>query len=310
MPAPLRKLPADLERESDSWCTDPFRYGRRWRRVRLPSGEVTEQPVPLTPDDLLDPQLGDEVTQSILHSDFVNTLFDLLKRFFASEDDVLVLSDVQMLWGIPGLSNPAPDVAVIRGVRDKHDQTPQTFDVVEQGVRPCLVIEVVSFSDPEIRQNDYKKKVKIYQAAGIPEYVILEPPPLSGLDRFLITGYFLSSDGRYLQNEADDQGRLLSRTTGLLFGNGEDGDLVVIDVRTGGRLKTSLEVQEAWEEEIESRQAAEEEAARQAAARQAAEEEAARQAAARQAAEERAARAEAELARLQAELGKARKNDV
>ncbi len=56
MADPLRKMPADEE-------PDPFRYGSRWKRVRLTDGEVISQETPLTPDDLLDPQPGDEIPE-------------------------------------------------------------------------------------------------------------------------------------------------------------------------------------------------------------------------------------------------------
>jgi Uma2 family endonuclease len=35
---------------------------------------------------------------------------------------------------------------------------------------------VVSSKDAETRRNDYEKKVQIYERAGIPEYLIYDPP--------------------------------------------------------------------------------------------------------------------------------------
>src|SRR4051812_25362635 len=175
MAEPVRKLPAAGEPETSPTSADPFRYGTRWRRVRLPNGQVTEQPIPLTPEDLLDPELGDEVTQSGPHGLVATTLFDLLTRWFAAASDVLVLFDMKMVWGVPGLPNPSPDVAVVRGIREK-DRSRSIFKVAEEGVRPCLILEVVSSSDAEMRRNDYERKVEIYQRAGISEYLIVDPP--------------------------------------------------------------------------------------------------------------------------------------
>lgn len=270
MAEPVRKKPVgrEPERPSDDpfHPDDPFRYGTRWRRVRLPSGEVVEQAIPLTVEDLLDPELGDQVTQSAPHGDWFVRLGYLLQRHYESRDDVLVLLDVKMLWGIPGLKRPSPDLAIIHGIRDKK-AIRHSFDVRKEGVRPTLIIEIVSPLDEEIRANDYVKKVEIYQRAGIPEYLILDMPTATTQDRLLLTAYRLGTDGRYRRIEPDAEGRLLSKATGFLFGVEDDGKtLWLLDTATG---ESPLDTPEER---------------------------------ARRAAEERAATAEAEVARLHAEL--------
>ena len=271
MAEPVRKMPADWETASSSPNDDPFFYGYRLRCVRLPSGEEIEQQIPLTPEDLLDPQPGDVVGQSGPHHKLLHLLVSLLTGYYASRDDVLVTSDMKMLWGIPGLSEPAPDAAVIPYVRDKGAER-DSFDVVQEGTRPCLVLEVVSSKDAETRRNDYDKKVEIYQRVGISEYLILDPPTVRTKQRLLLTGYRLGIDGRYRQIAPDAEGRLLSQTTQLLFSVAEDGcTLRVLDAATGEPLLAPEEVAEAWK-----------------------------------AAEERASAAEAENARLRAELERLR----
>jgi Uma2 family endonuclease len=262
MAEPVRKMPADWETASSSPDGDPFFYGYRLRCVRLPSGEEVEQQIPLTPEDLLDPQPGDVVGQSGPHQKLLRLLVNLLTAFFASREDILVTSDMKMLWGIPGLPEPAPDIAVIPSIRDK-DADRDSFDVVEEGTRPGLIIEVVSSKDAETRRNDYERKVEIYQKAGIPEYLILDPPTSRTKKRLLMTGYRLGVDGRYQQIEADAEGRLLSQTTQLLFGVAEDGrTLQVVDVATGEHLPAPEEVEAALARETEARKAAESEVAR------------------------------------------------
>lgn len=277
MAEPLRKETAFLEPEP-SLGADPFRYGSRWMRVRLPSGEVIVQQIPLTVNDLLDPQLGDEVTQSDPHFTLVHLVVDLFRRFYESRQDVFVSSDLKMLWGIPGLQEPSPDIAVIPGVRKKVDPDRSSFDVVREGTRPCLIIEVASSLDAEVRRNDYDKKVRIYQRARIPEYVILDPPSSATQGRFLYLGYRLGSNGLYHPMEPDSQGRLLSETTGLLFFVDETSSLRVMDTVTGMLLRSG-------DDETQARKAAEERAALEAKAREA---------------------AEAEVARLRAELARTR----
>jgi Uma2 family endonuclease len=286
MGVPLRKMPADWEPEATPTSPDPFRYGWRWRTVHLPGGEVLDEQVPLTADDLLDPQPGDQVGQSQLHWELLFLLARILDRYYEVRNDVALAVDLKMLWRIPGLKEPAPDLAVIPGVRQKIDPSRTSFDVVEEGVRPCLILEVVSSSDPEVRRNDYEKKVEIYQRVGIPEYVILDPPTPATEGRLLLLGYRLNRNGKYQRIQPDAQGRLLSETTGLLFGVGEDGRTpIVSNSQTGERLLDPKEQADR----------AEEKAAREAEARLAAEARAAREAEGRKA-------AEAELARLRAEL--------
>jgi Uma2 family endonuclease len=264
---------------------DPFRFGWRWRTVRLPSGKVLDEQVPLTADDLLDPQPGDQVGQSQLHWECLFLLARILDRHYEAREDVTLAVDLKMLWGIPGLQEPAPDMAVIPGVRRKIDPARTSFDVVEEGVRPCLILEVAA-ADPEVRRNDYDKKVKIYQRVGIPEYVILDPPTSVTEGRLLLLGYRLSRDGRYRRIKPDAQGRLLSETTGLLFGVGEDGQTpVVFNAQTGERLLDPKEQANRAQETV----------AREAEARKAAEALVVRETEARKT-------AEAELARLRAEL--------
>ncbi|MBW8877483.1 MAG: Uma2 family endonuclease [Acidobacteria bacterium] len=310
MGEPARKLPADWEPDTAPEAADPFRYGWRWQTVRLPNGKVTEQQIPLTAEDLLDPQLGDEVPQSIPHSLFIQSLASLLRLRYRSRPDVLVVNDVKMLWGIPGLKEPSPDIAVIPGLRTRHDlhelKDRRSFDVVREGTRPALVIELVSPPDPALRRNDYEDKVKIYQEAGVPEYLILDPP-FSRPGCLELTAYRLGPGGLYRRIKPDVQGRVLSETTGLLFGVDADAEtLLVFDSLTGERLFIP---DDQLDRETEARKAAEGRADREAEARKAADERAAREAEARKTVEERANVAEAEIARLRAELDKARNTD-
>ena len=60
----------------------------------------------------------------------------------------LVLGDCKVLW--PDGVHHSPDVAVYLGVREVQDYYSQ-FDVAAEGVRPRLIIEIVS---PNTREND------------------------------------------------------------------------------------------------------------------------------------------------------------
>lgn len=289
MAEPVRQVPVDLEWEPVLDVED-LRYGWRWRSVRLPSGREVMRQIPLTPEDHLNPQYGDEVPQNEQHAALCTLVHALLKKRFDDGSGVLVTLDMIIQWGIEGVSNPSPDLTVIPGARPNPSR--KTFEVREEGFRPCLVIEVVSDDkDPKIRSNDYEKKVEIYRLAGVPEYLILEPP-FNWRNRLLIKGYVLGPDGRYREIEPDSQGRLLSRTTDLLFGVAEDGRTpVVIDARTGTRLLS-------LKEEEEARKAAEEQARLAEEQTRLAQDQVAREVEARKSAEAETAKLREELERL------------
>ena len=225
----------------------------RW--VERPDGTTELLNVPLTPKDFLNPRYGDKWLQGRAHSDSTHDLFELLKRHFRSQPDVVVMSDVQHRFG-PGLDQPCPDISVVRGVRDPR-VIDSSFNARKVGALPCLLIEVVSPGDARIREVDEKDKVRLYQSVGIPEYLLVWPPGIGRQDqRFRLWGYRLGPGGRYRPIDLDEKERLLSETTGLWFAVSPGGDRIdVFDAKTGQRLLSPIEEEDA-------RKAAEEELAR------------------------------------------------
>jgi Uma2 family endonuclease len=224
---------------------DPFRLGWRYRVVRLPDGRTELREEPLTAADLLDPQLGDHVTQNSWHVAVVHELLDILSWRYEPRPDVFVSCDLKMIWRIRGLPNPSPDVAVIPGVRDK-TRFRRSFDLHKEGTRPALVIEVVS-DEPEHQSADHDEKVRIYERAGIAEYLILDPPNPS----CRLTGYRLDAAGRYQPIPPDSEGGLLSATTGVRFAAAPEGrSLHLFDAATGERLLDSREGRLRAEQEV------------------------------------------------------------
>ena len=242
MGEPARKLPTPEESSDDS-----FRLGWRFRRVRLPDGRAELVEEPLTVENLLDPQLGDHVVQNSWHVATVHRLFEILSRRYKHHPDVFVSCDLKMIWGIRGLQNPAPDIAVIPGVRDKARMR-RSFQVLKEGTRPVLTIEVVS-DEPEHQSADHEEKVEIYERAQVPEYVILDPPSLSE-DRCRLTGYRLNASGRYEPIVPDADGRLLSRTTGLWLVPAQR-TVYLIDAATGEQLLSGDEEADRLRAELE-----------------------------------------------------------
>jgi Uma2 family endonuclease len=282
MGEPAWKMPPGENGEPDDDSTGTVLV-QRW--VERPDGSFELMEWPPTLEDYLDPRLGDQLPQGNPHAVVRRTLADVLYWYFRPEEDVFVLEDVKILLG-PGLPGPAPDVAVIRGARDR-DPNFESFDVVKKGGFPCLLIEVISPSDARIRRMDEEDKKDLYERVGIPEYLLVDTPRRAKRPHFRIYGYRLGLGKRYRLIEPDEDGRILSETTGFRFGISPDGQAIEIFDPAGNRLLASGE---AWE------RAAHEEEGRKAAEQRAVHEEEGRKA------------AEAELARLRAEIARLKKN--
>lgn len=250
---------------------------QRW--IERSDGSLALLEIPLTPKDFLDPHVEDKWIQGWRHSRTLSSLYLMLYCHFRSEQDVIVLCDMKHLLG-PGLPGPAPDISIVHGVRDP-DPDMYIYSAMEQGIVPCLIIEILAPFDARIRRTDEVDKVALYQQVGIAEYLLVDLPRRATDHRVRIKGHRLGPEGRYRPIEPDAQGFLLSETTQLQFGASSAGDRVeVIDARTGKRLLGLLELDQAH-------QAAEEKAAREEAARKA---------------------AEAELERLRAEIERLKKS--
>ncbi len=269
------EVPRELELEDQG--EEARVYGSRWVEVEDADGTTHGEEVPLTWNDLFDPQEGDRLMHSPEHGKTVRDVGARLDCFYDAQgrDDVAVYDDVRFDWKTPGVPQACPDVAVIPGMKklEKGQPSPKSFDEAEEGASPCFVLEVTSK-----KTADYDRTIKpsIYRRAKVPEFFLLDelksPWELSGERRNPKTG-------RYLKVRPDERGRLLAETLGVNFHISASGDdLLMEDAETGEVLRKPVE-------ESQARRAAERQAA--AAERQAVEE-----AEARQAAEGRAERAE------------------
>ncbi|HEV2854919.1 MAG TPA: Uma2 family endonuclease [Thermoanaerobaculia bacterium] len=258
---------------------------QRW--IERPDGSFELLERPLTPEDFLNPQLEDKMTQGRAHVETTDYLFGIVKGHFASQPDVAVSMDLKHVFG-PGLYAPSPDVSVVRGVSDP-DLMEDSYNFRVIGVLPCLLIEVISPKNRRIRRVDEEDKLRFYQQVGIEEYFLVLPPRRKKLgQRFGLWGYRLGPNRRYRPIEPDENGRLFSSTTGLQFAVSPEGDRIdVFNAATGERYPAS-------DEEKKRLKAAE-------AAQKAAEEKASQEAAARRAAEEELERLRAEIQRLKPE---------
>ncbi|MEA2602608.1 MAG: hypothetical protein QOF89_3600 [Acidobacteriota bacterium] len=251
MGEPARKLPIAWDDGTD----DDESEGpllQRW--IDHPDGRVEFVERPLTPEDFLNPQLEDKVSQGKRHARFRRRLTDLLARHFGPAAQVL--EDVVHELG-PGLPCPAPDVSVVLG-EDAGYGDEDSFSVTKEGVRPTLILEIVSPSKRSIREVDEVDKVEVYSRAGVPEYLLVDLPRRGNGYRLGLKGYRLGADGRYRPLEPDAQGHLLCKATRLRFFISPGGDRIeVIDDATGLPLLYSEDEEAGRKAEKAARQAAE-----------------------------------------------------
>ncbi len=278
--------------------TEPF-YGWRFIRRELPDGTVEWDQVPLTYEDVLHPEEGDQVTHSSIHQRRWHYLREVFERQVADDPSAVVLDDVRIEWDVPDLRPHGPDLMVIFGVRERKNWS--TFRVAEEGVRPALIVEITS---PETRGHDVMTKVDHYELAGVPLYVIVDAVERRGQPGVRLIGYTLTPEG-YRVLAPDDQGRLWLAPVRVWLGV-HDGEIICYD--DSGRplgdhlaLVRALQAEEQARREAEARAVAEEQARREAEARAVVEEQARREAEARAMAEEQARR-EAEARAMEAEM--------
>jgi len=148
---------------------DPFRYGWRYRQSFDADGALIIEQIPLTVEDLLHPQEGDQVTHRADHQRRRRYLCDIFEGQLRHDPTAVVLDDVRVAWDIPDLGAHGPDIAVILGVRERKNWS--TFDVAQEGVRPALLIEITS---PETASIDRSVKLEEYEVAGVPLYIIID----------------------------------------------------------------------------------------------------------------------------------------
>jgi hypothetical protein len=119
------------------------------------------------------------------------------------------------------LRHHSPDVSVIFGVRDP-GKFRSMFYVAEEGVRPTVLIEVVS---PSTRNLDLEDKVLAYHETEVPYYVIVDRARPEGPPRILA---YRRAPRSYVPLPEDDQGRVWIEPLGLWIGT-RDNRVVCYD---------------------------------------------------------------------------------
>jgi hypothetical protein len=229
-----------------------FPYGWRFVKRVGPDGVEELEQVPLTLEDVLHPQEGDVISGNIRHDTDCTYLATVFRSRPFGPPVVLVTHDVLVNWGVEGIGNHAPDVAVFVGLSRDPDPATGLLDLAGMGGRCELVIEVVS---PSTRVNDVVHKFDHYYRAGIPVYVIIDQEREDGPRR--LRAYRRKSHG-YAEIESDDRYRVDLPLLGVMIGLRDDR-AVCWDLRThrelGDYSQVVLNGQEAERQRDEAIQA-------------------------------------------------------
>ena len=261
-----------------------YRYGYRYEERIDERGRKGYVLAPLTEEDILHPRLDDHVTHNQPHMLDCIYLHNIFQAHLAGDPTALVLCDHLIKWGVPGLGDHGPDIAVVFGARRLARR--DSFDVAAEGVRPELIIEITS---PSTRNNDLNIKPGEYWRAGLPYYVIVDEMFRRRQRQLNIMGFRRGSRS-WRQMRLNARGRLWLGMVNLWLGQ-ENGQVALYD-QQGKPIPNQQEVEQA-------RQQAEQRATQEEQARQQAEQ--ARQQAEQRATQEEQARQQAEQARQQAE---------
>ena len=264
---------------------DPFRYG--WRVVckRDSRGVEHYREIPLKLSDFLHPREGDHFVDNAMHEDICSNLKSFLLWWAAEQRGVVVQRNMRIDFGVPGLKPLGPDISAFRNVPADVDPFRGTFRVAKLGAISLFVVEVTS---PSTRKIDLNQKVKKYEQAGVPCYVIVDQEPTASGYRLRLLGYRASPAG-FVPILLDERGRLWLAEAKIWLAI-EDNKLVCYD-ENNVRLKE-------YTEEVQARQQAEEEKERAEKEKERAEKKLAKEARERKVMEKRLREMEAELQRL------------
>ncbi len=209
---------------------DEFRYGWRYVNRTLPDGTETVDEVPLTLEDRLFPEEGDQTTDTELHHRDREYCNQSLKKLYADDPTVAVLCDHRIDFNVARIRPMGPDVVVVLGVSEPLDPSVGTYYIARNGGRAVLAIELGS---PETRRNDLYRKPALFLRIGLEKYVFVDRGP-RGNRPAQLNCYRRGRRG-WVQMTPDANGRYDLSPVGVLIGL-ENDRVWLYDAKTGERI--------------------------------------------------------------------------
>ncbi len=225
--------------EKDFQSSVDWSLGWRYETVRTADGHDEQVRIPLTPEEARHPKEGYVMPERTEHDSICSDLCDMFRAKFADKSDVAVFRNLVFIWSHAEVGDYAPDVAIVRNVREREANRTQ-FSVAEEGTRPSLVIEVVSRTS---RKDDRVNKVKDYAQVGVQEYVYIDKLTRRKETVWELVGYRFSN-GVTTPMLPDEDGALYLESVNMRIGI-ENGHVWLEDGETGQDILTSLQVRQA-----------------------------------------------------------------
>lgn len=184
-----------------------------WRWIKDDQDPREIRRVELTAEDLLHPLPGDEVVNSLWHSQVFAWLHMLLRLWCSRIQGGLLLSDQGVKWR-PGFGH-SPDIVFFTNAPSNFDGT--TLYLYETQARPQFVAEIVSHSTTEVTENDTVKKRDHYYDAGLPQYVLIDREEVNGVYLPKLTNYVRGAK-EFILGEKNERGHIALNGTPYFLG--------------------------------------------------------------------------------------------
>ena len=204
--------------------------------------------VPLTEEDLLYPQEGDQIVQNDFHASDFLYLMEVFRDKAKNKPGIRILGDHRIDFQVPGLQPLGPDITVLDGEPREWDREKGTFPVIDMKSRPLFVMELTS---PTTRSKDVKEKVGLYYRAGVPLFILVDAPYGGGKKPRGIVPY-QAGPGKYELLPLDANNRFTLGIFDLSLGI-EDGHVVCFDIQGAPIGDYSYFVDQAEQEKARAR---------------------------------------------------------
>jgi Uma2 family endonuclease len=192
-----------MQPNSSLTVDESFPFGWRYVQRTMPDGSIDFDQIPLTLEDALHPQEGDVIPETTVHNRDRAYLTEVFESRPLSPPITYVTTDLLINWGVEGMRNTSPDVAVFVGLNQEPNRNEGVFHLKEYGGRCLLALEIVSTST---RVNDVVHKKSLYHQADVPFYILIDQEREGSSRR--LRAYRWQPTG-YEEASLDDQGRLL-----------------------------------------------------------------------------------------------------
>lgn len=223
---------------------DDCRLGYRWiPYFDLDKRSWTNAKVGLTPENLLHPRFEDQVMHDQLFHDETTPIHSTLAWLLEKIPRAIVVQDVLVHWQVPDFSyKHSPDIAVYYNYPYPNRSVTQVL-VRDWGVEPRLIIEFLSHSTTEVRDNDLVHKVSEYHHVGVPQFIIADITSENDIRQVKIIAYRWQP-GKYVKQPLNRRRRVqlnLGDELNVWLGtarNGQQQTLALFDGPDGPRIPT------------------------------------------------------------------------